>query len=364
MAPRTRRLWIQAALFGSAAFWAADTIYRIARDITFANREQCVLFRALPKPAFLLFENMFETIVIVFMGTFIAVWLGRQFLRLRRFFPHNPMTAFLYGATLPICACGVIPIVSSMKGKLRFSTVVAFIIAAPALSPYIIALSFSVLGPTYGVLRIASAFVLTMVCACVLGFLEPRLNGRRAESGFGSALGVGEVGAYVLPQPDHVGSMGGNVLVRYAMAAGRPACAGACPERNGDLYLEAFAVFRKLLPYLVLAGLLGLGLEYLGPRRFLQHGGFGGGLTEVVIWTLVGVPLYFCNGAEVFFLRPLVGHGFPIGTAIAFSLTSTAVCASSLAMLYKIIGGRLTAALAATVAAAAIGLALLLNAVF
>ena len=134
-------------------------------------------------------------------------------------------------------------------------------------------------------------------------------------------------------------------------------------SHQADIYLETFAIFRRLVPYLLVAGGLGVGLEYLGPRQFLLRGGFASGLPEVLIWTLVGVPLYFCNGAEVLFLRPLVSHGFPWGTAIAFSLTSTTVCVTSIAMLFRVIGVRLTLVLVGVVTTVAVALALLLNSI-
>ena len=364
-----KRFFAKSAVIACAVFWGADIVYKLAKDVTYANREQCVLFRALPKPAFILFEYFFETMVIVLVGTFIAVWLARQFLRFRRFFPRNPATAFLYGALLPVCSCGVIPFVASMRGRLRLPTVIAFIVAAPVLSPYIIALSFSVLGPTYGLLRILSAFVLTMTCACVVGLVERRwaVAGLAVPAAAGAEESGGALeAAYVLPQSGPLGPTSSNGWARRRMAVlAGAACSGKCPGAPaGDIYLEAFSLFRKLLPYLVVAGLFGVGLEYLGPRRFLMRGGFGDGVGEVAIWALVGVPLYFCNGADVFFLRPLVSHGFPVGTAIAFSLTSTAVCVTSLAMLLRLVGGRLTAALAIAVPAVAILLALLLNWIF
>ena len=327
-----KRRIIKSALVASAILWTADIIYKLVKDISYVNREQCVLFRAIPRPAFVLFEYVFETMVIVFVGTFIAVWLSRQFQRLRRFFPRNPLMAFLWGAVIPVCSCGVIPLVASMRGRLRFTTMMAFIVAAPLLSPYIIVLSFSVLGFTYGVVRILSAFVLTMVCAFVVGFFE-----RRSQRG-----------------------LEGDLAQRVPAMVGL-GCAVRCNAQNKDIYLETLSIFRGLLPYLVVAGGLGVALEYLGPRRFLLESGIGSGMTGVIVWTLIGVPLYFCNGAEVLFLRPLVSHGFPIGTAVAFSLTSTAVCTTSIAMLFKVIGVRLTLILVACVMAVAIGLALVIN---
>jgi uncharacterized membrane protein YraQ (UPF0718 family) len=76
----------------------------------------------------------------------------------------------------------------------------------------------------------------------------------------------------------------------------------------------------------------------------------------------LGVPLYFCNGAEVLFLRPLLNHGFPVGTAIAFSISATAVCATSIAMLLKLLGARTTIALLVCLLTLAFAAALAINA--
>lgn len=81
-------------------------------------------------------------------------------------------------------------------------------------------------------------------------------------------------------------------------------------------------------------------------------------------WVLVGVPLYFCNGAEVLFVRPLVVHGFPLGTGVAFSMTSTAICATSIAMLLKVIGRWLTTVMVGCVVAGSLALGLVLNLLF
>lgn len=321
-----RRVLIKAGLIISGSIWVTDIIYRIAADISYVNREQCVLFRALPKPGFIIYEYFFETLIMVFVGTFIAVLVGRQFLKLRRFIPKNPITAFAYASVIPVCSCVAIPLLSSLKGRLRFSTTMSFVLAAPLLSPYIIVLSFSVLGLWYGLLRIASSFILVMACAAVLGVL----GRKRPDAGLCPVAG---------------------------------GCAKGCAGSGGDIYLEAFALFKGLLPYLLLAGGIGVVLEYAGPRQFLLWRSFGLGPAGVLIWILVGIPLYFCNGAEVLFLRPLLSHGFPVGTAIAFSLTSTVICTTSIGMLFKVIGTRLTLALIASVISISLVLAVALNSI-
>ena len=125
---------IRAALVISALIVASDIVYKIVNNISYVNRDQCVLFRVLPKAGFILFEYVFETLVIVFIGIFISVLLGRWFLRFQRFFPKNPVTAFLYASVMPVCGCGVIPLLSSMKGRMKFVTTMSFVLAASLIS--------------------------------------------------------------------------------------------------------------------------------------------------------------------------------------------------------------------------------------
>lgn len=319
-----KRSLIRSGLIVSGLLWAADIVYRVAGDISYVNRQKCVLFKILPRPGFLIYEYLFETLAIVFVGTFIAVLLARQFSKLRRFFPKHPATAFLYGSLIPVCSCAAIPLLSCMKGRMRFPTTMAFVLAAPLLSPHIIVLSFSVLGFRYGILRIFSSFAIVMLTAMILGAFE---RGRGA-------------------------------MDMSRMVSG---CKRNCRQQDGDIYLQSFAVFRSLLPFLMVAGVMGVLLEYLSTRELMLHGIFGDGFTGIMTWIVVGVPLYFCHGAEVLFLRPLMSHGFPMGTAIAFSLTSTAICTTSIAMLFRLIGARLTFILVGSIISISLGLALLMN---
>jgi uncharacterized membrane protein YraQ (UPF0718 family) len=138
-------------------------------------------------------------------------------------------------------------------------------------------------------------------------------------------------------------------------------CSKSCGPRETDIYFQTFAVFKGLLPFLLVAGALGVALEYYGTRDLILHGLFGDGPVGIAGWILVGVPFYFCHGAEVLFLRPLMNHGFPVGTGIAFSLTSTAICTTSIAMLFRLLGARLTLVLIGCVVSIAFGLALIMN---
>jgi len=323
MAPRLRSL-ARAALLGAAGVLAVDAIYRTITHISYVNRDQCFLYRALPGVGFLVFEHIVEVGLIALVGTYVAILLARWVQRFPRLFPSNPLIAFAYGAVLPLCSCAAVPLLYALRGKRDERTVLAFVLSAPLLSPHIVVLSFALLGATYGALRIAAAFALVMIVAHVVPLV--------------ARLGA----AHSRPQ-------GGL----FAPAAAEPLCAGDCGLAQDDAGLETFAVFRGLLPYLLIGGGLSIGLDLLQPERWLAGGhlpvgGLAGTLGGVLL-VLVGVPLYLCHGTEVLLLRPLVEHGVTLGTAVAFSLTSTGVCVTSLAMLARFLGRRRTIAFAACV---------------
>jgi uncharacterized membrane protein YraQ (UPF0718 family) len=320
----TKRLTIKIILLTAAVLWLADLTYKTVKNISYLERERCVLYQVLPKAGFLIYEYIFETIIMVLLGTYVAVVVGKWFAGRSRFFPQNPVTAFLCASVIPVCSCAALPLIASMEGKMRFKTTMAFVLAAPLLSPQIIALSFSMAGSTYAFLRIGASFALVMIVIHVLDLFR-------------------------------------NKDGHFDVTALKPGCSSSCAPGLQDVYLETYHLFWKLLPYVGLAGVLGILVEYLGPRNSLLGIPFDHGIGGVAMVSLIGIPLYLCNGADVLLLRPLLSHGFPVGTAVVFSLTSTAICTASIAMLVKLIGIRMSALLVFSLLAVSIVLGFVLN---
>jgi len=294
-------------------FFLVDFIYKTINNITYITREKCILYRMMPKLGFLVFEYFIELIMIVVVGTFLAVLLKSYFAKFKRFFPTNIVTAFLYASLLPLCACTTIPLIGSMKDKLRFRTIISFIVAAPLLSPNIIILSFSVLGVKYGIMRIIAAFILALMSGIVVEFF------------------------YSEKEPK------GLIVISNCNP-------GACDMENSNIYLHTFDIFKKLIPYLIFAGIVGIAIEFFKPAYFLTNYNIPNNFVGVMLVILAGIPVYLCNGAEVLILRPIIHHSdLALGTAIAFSLASTSVCITSIVMLAKFMGRKLTIILLANI---------------
>ncbi|HAN17151.1 MAG: hypothetical protein A2X13_06250 [Bacteroidetes bacterium GWC2_33_15] len=296
---------------------SADFIYKTVKDITSYTKEKCILYLTVPKAGFLFYEYFLELFFVVLIGVFIAVILESWFSKYKKFYPKNPVTAFLYASLIPVCSCTAIPVVKSMEGKVSFRTLISFIISAPLLNPYIIVLSFSVLGFKYGVLRIVCSFLLAILTGFIVEFFYNKDKKK---------LELSEIPA------SHKNATN-------------------CPIVRTDKFLQTYNLMKSIFPYLILAGVLGVVAELYMPVDFLEKMNFSNNFLDLAIVILIGIPMYYCNGADVILLKPLITHsGLSLGTAMAFSLTSTAICITAIVMLIKFLNKKLTMILIGTVA--------------
>jgi uncharacterized protein len=309
----------------SGLFVAADTVYKTVNKISFMNRERCILYQGIPRPLFLVFEYCVELSVMIFLGIFLAALAERLFTRFRRFYPGNPFAAWVYGSLIPVCSCSALPMAETMREKMNMRVILTFIVAAPILNPYIIFMSFSVLGWEYGLLRIASSFALSIGAGYLVGALHQKAS------------------------PVNLPVQG---------------CAPkACTMQGGDVYQRTISIFVSILPYLGAAAVLGILLDLLTGKSITLLETIPNTVLGRLAIIAVGVPLYLCNGTDVLILRPLLHSGVSLGTAVAFSLTSTSVCITSIVMCMKFITKRTTFFLVSFIFAASVGISFLIDAV-
>jgi len=304
---RNQTLTIRWLIYVSLSILIVDFIYKTAFGISRQNRGECLLYQQTPSYVFAVYENFIELFLVILCGIFIAVILEKQFLRYKRFYPKNQWSAFVYASLIPVCSCSAIPLIETMKQKMNFKTVITFVVAAPLLNPYIIILSFSVLGANYGISRIVSALMLSFTSGWILNFFYYR-------------FGLTATDSFVVncQKTD-------------------------CSVYEQDIYLKTWQITRILLPFISIAGLLSFLTDYLQLENLLNSLSIENKSLEILLAIAIGIPVYLCNGTDVVFLKPLLLYsGISLGSGIAFSLTSSAICFSSILMLTKFIGRKMT----------------------
>jgi uncharacterized membrane protein YraQ (UPF0718 family) len=310
----SKEFFVKFFIFSSIFLLSVDTVYKYYNGITYLKREDCILYAILPKWAFILFEHFVELILIVTVAIFAAAIIEKYFIRLKKFIPKNTLSAFVYASVIPVCSCSAIPLMPAMRDKLPFRAIITFVVAAPLLNPYIIMLSVTVLGLRYAVLRIFCSFIL----AVSAGYIAEMVYKRMKHQELGVWNGC---------------TNGGN-----------------CLGEGRNIYDDTFIIFKKILPFLIVAGVLSTAVDQFIPKHLFENYDLSNYFLGNALVILIGVPVYFCSGADVLFLQPLLQYShLPLGTAMAFSLTSTSVCISSLILLIKFIGKKLTLVILASI---------------
>lgn len=303
----------RAILFTIFGVTILHTLYMNMMGFNSLSHDACMVYKNVPRWFFYFYENILELFIVVILGVFAGVIMEQYFHKIKRFYPKNQVLAFLYASILPVCSCGVIPLIDSMKRKTSIKVIVTFVLAAPLLNPYIIFVSFSVLGLKYTVLRIISSFILSISVGYIVEFFAKR-------------FGIQELGSY-------------------------ESCATSCDTVvDRDPFVKTINLTKKLWVYILIAALLSFAFQFINPKTFLESLPFYKEPYTMIIMTIIGIPMYVCNGADVLIIKPLLAYtDLSLGSGLAFSLTASVLCIASITMLVKFLGKKLTAVLVVSV---------------
>jgi uncharacterized membrane protein YraQ (UPF0718 family) len=238
--------------------------------------------------------------------------------------------AFGLAAVLPVCSCGVIPLGKSLidRGGSSVRAGLMFIAAAPLLSPIVIILGASVLGPTYVAVRVVASFLMGAVVALV-------------------------VPAFLIPAAGAEGR-GGPGETSETASNSTPALSGSALEAGWNMLTGLFR-------YVLFGVVMGAAVSALLPAGLVANV-MRAGVLSLSAAVVVGVPVNLCAGEEILLTAPLAGMGFTMGHAIAFALAGTGICVSSLPLLRAVLGRRAMLALVALYLVVPFALGVLLTA--
>jgi uncharacterized protein len=324
----TRQIVARVIVMLSVLLMVADTIYMNINGLYDGDHTQCIVFSSMPRWSFYLLENVGELLVVVIIGVMIGVIAEQYFRKIKRFYPKNQLLAFAYASILPVCSCGVVPLIASMRRRTSLRVIITFICAAPLLDPYIIFLSYTVLGLKYMVIRIVCSFVLAIAAGCIVEFLVKLLGWENWK------------------EYDVCGKQC-NVIV----------------ER--DPFVKTMKITRQLLPYILFAGLLSFAFAMFDVKDLLHNFNLNQEPLSSIIMTAFGIPIYMCHGADVLFLKPFLQYtDMSIGSAMAFSLSSSAICISSIVMIARYLGKRVTGLITGVICVLVIAMSIAINFIF
>ncbi len=214
--------------------------------------------------------------------------------------PLAPIVTAVFGATIPVCSCSMIPLARSMDSFSRsYAPVVAFLVTAPVLSPVTLFLTFGMFGFQITAFR----FIFSFLFAVLLAY---------------------------------------SVVLLFSKSATLPLLQGASGERKGKLS-EFLKNFRSLTlstgRYVLLGLLIASLLKVLVPQDLVLK--FSGSFLSYPFISLVSVPIYVCSGEEVPIARSMYELGLKPGQSLTFMLASSGICIPTITALLSFLPKRL-----------------------
>jgi uncharacterized protein len=238
------------------------------------------------------------------------------------------------GLPLPICSCSVLPLYRSLIARgAAPAAALAFLIAAPEVGLTALLVSVPLLGPEMTLVRVLAAAALALLVGVAVARLAAPAT-QLAPAGM----------------PD-------------CCAHGHEAGHDPSPAPRGRWHRALRAGFVDLVdgtaPWIVLGLVIAAVAEPMLSQMMWSR---WSDTVEVILFAVVGMPLYVCAAGATPLIAVLLAAGVSPGAALAFLLTGPATNIATFGLLRSLHGTRLAWAFAAATAAGAVVLGIGVNA--
>lgn len=293
----------------------------------------------------ILTESAFWLVISLVVGGWVHEFLptSRFQERLNRSTPGAMLGAVGFGAVLPICSCGVIPLAISLyRSGVRLGPVMAFAAATPIINPAAVILSLALLGPQVTLVYVALGLTLPLLLGVIVQRWGDRPHPPPVVLGLGDRCCSQVDCCGTAPAPTASSATGWQRLVRGA--------------RWGLADLGPTIAFYMALGIL-LAGVIAAFLPPGWTEAYLRENSF----VALAVAGALGASLYVCAVAHIPLVATLLAAGAAPGVAIVFLVTGTATNLPELVALYKTIGRRTVVLYAVSLVSAAMVAGIVVN---
>ena len=223
-----------------------------------------------------------------------------------------------FGAVTPFCSCSSIPLfLGFTTAGIPLGITMSFLITSPLVNEIAVVLLWSLLGWKFTLIYVAVGLLAGVIGGALLDVL-------RAERWLQPFL-LQAIGSD--PVPD-----GGPLRPRLTLAA-----------RHAFAWSETRDIFRRVWRWVVLGVAVGAALHGFVPQEwFAEHLG-AGQWWSVPLSVAVGIPLYTNVTGIVPVMESLLLKGLPVGTTLAFCMSTVAASLPEVLMLRQVMRWRLLA---------------------
>ena len=238
----------------------------------------------------------------------------------------------LFGAITPFCSCSSIPVfLGFTSAGIPLGITMAFLITSPLINEVAVLLLVSLLGWKFTLVYIA----LGMTVGILGGIFLDAIKAERWLQPFAAnALKQGQLkqGTEANSQIDTPALSNDTAPLSLA-------------DRHTFAKDEVFTIFRRVWKWVFIGVGLGAALHGFVPEGFIESYLGAGQWWSVPAAVLLGIPLYSNATGVIPVMESLITNGLPIGTTLAFCMSTVAASFPEFILLKQVMQWRLLATL-------------------
>lgn len=227
----------------------------------------------------------------------------------------------VFGAVTPFCSCSSIPLfLGFTTANIPMGITMAFLITSPLVNELAVVMLWGLLG-----WKLTVAYVAVGMAAGILG---------------GCIMDA--IGAKRWLQP-YMLEMLASMPEQQNAAAGGAAPAITVRQRHAFARAETASIFHRVWKWVIVGVGLGAMLHGFVPENwFAAHLG-SDAWWSVPLSVLLGIPLYSNVTGIIPIMESLLGKGLPVGTTLAFCMSTVVVSIPEMVMLRQVMATKLQA---------------------
>lgn len=232
----------------------------------------------------------------------------------------------LFGAVTPFCSCSSVPLfIGFTMGGIPLGITMAFLITSPIINEVAVVLLWGLLG-----WKLTLVYIAVGLAAGIVG-----------------GLAMDAIGARRWLQPFLLEALAQNPSLAVA---GQDRTKLTIKERHEFAWGELRSIFGRVWKWVVIGVAVGAALHGFVPQSWIVENLAADNIWSVPAAVVLGIPLYTNVTGVVPVMESLLLKGLPLGTTLAFCMSTVAASLPEVLMLKQVMRAKLIAAFLATLA--------------
>jgi hypothetical protein len=290
------------------ADWLSYSLFRLAKVSVLGSAVNFFIFDSIK--IFLLLA------VIIFVVSVIRSYLPPEKTKKwlsNRFEIVGNIIAALIGIVTPFCSCSAVPLfIGLVESGVPLGVTFSYLISAPMVNEVAAVMLLGLFGPGVALLYISSGVII----AVVVGFILGRLKLEHLVEDYVWKIKISNQ----------------TIDVKKTVS-----------DRLKESYHYTADLVKKVFPYVLIGVAAGALVHGYAPENFLARIAGKNNPFAVPLAVLIGVPLYSNAAGTIPIVKSLIEKGLPIGTALAFMMSVTALSFPEMIILRKVLKPKLLA---------------------